>query len=429
MQGDGMPLRPGLRGNEVYSYLATFYLPAMKITDIVNRSVATLATCESEPIHIPGSIQPHGVLTAIDRGGILRYCSANCARFFGREPAALLNQPIAALDPELAAFINPCLTDRREPVRPVRVERAGGAWDLFGCFNDNDLFILECEEAPVVDTPPEDLFEQMGSLVQHIERSRTLHELCQRIAEQTRALTGYDRVMIYRFDKDYNGVVYAESREPHLEPFLDLHYPHTDIPVQARELYLRNLMRMITDVNYEPVPLLTVAEGAPQPLDLSDARLRSVSPIHIQYLKNMGVGATLTISLLLEGRLWGLITCHHYSPRQIGYLQRKAALLQGHFLSSQIKVREVAEEFAVHTVVEAHLQQLLHGIGSGGDFSARFERLSSLMPVANASGVAILHGGKLFMMGKTPVPGRLRELFNWLAGKPGLEFVSSHLHE
>lgn len=400
----------------------------MKITDIVNRSIATLANCESEPIHVPGAIQPHGVLLAFDRAGIVRYCSANCADFFEKEPAALLQRSLAEVDPGLFQALRPCLDADTDPLRPLHFQRAGTGWAVFGCFNEQHLFVLECEPYVPEEEGPEQLFDQTAELVRHIERARTLQELCQRIAEQTKLLTGYDRVMIYRFDEQYNGRVFAESREPQLEPFLDLHYPHTDIPVQARELYLRNLMRMIPDVGYTPVPLLAPDEGHPvTPLDLSDSRLRSVSPIHIQYLKNMGVSATLTISVLLEGKLWGLITCHHYSPRHVNYLQRKAALLQAHFLSSQIKVREVAEEYAVHTVVEAHLQQLLHSLQAEGDPVLRFQKQSSLLAVAGAEGAAVLQQGQLHLMGRTPGADRTRALLAWLATRPGLEFATSHL--
>ncbi|GAB4094340.1 ATP-binding protein [Flaviaesturariibacter terrae] len=402
----------------------------MRITDIVNRAGASLANCESEPIHIPGSIQPHGVLLAVDASGLLRYCSANAALFFEGGPETILQRSLADVDPELYHWLAPSLEELRETGLPLHLVRNNRHWTTFGCPNGDGLFIIECEQAEERINEPEHLFDQTTKLVQHIERARNLQELCQRIAEQTRTLTGYDRVMIYRFDKDYNGQVFAESKEANLDPFLDLHYPHTDIPPQARELYLRNLLRMIPDVNYEPVPLLTTAsEGAPAPLDLGDARLRSVSPIHIQYLKNMGVGATLTVSVLLEGRLWGLIACHHYSPRHINYLQRKAALLQAHFLSSQIKVREVAEEYAVHTVVEAHLQQLLSTLNTEGDFGNRFQKLSSLLGVAGATGAAVLHQGNLYCNGSTPNTDRTRALFNWLAARPGLSFVTSHLEE
>ncbi|TCJ18638.1 GAF domain-containing protein [Flaviaesturariibacter flavus] len=400
----------------------------MNLRDISYHDQATLANCESEPIHIPGSIQPHGVLLGLDPQGIIRYCSANVAGFSGREPSALLAQPLAAVHPELFSLINEVLHAGEDLPRPLRVEAAGKPWDVFGITNGENIFVLELEESVPVNLPVDALFDQTAAFVTHIERARSLQDLCQRVAEQTRAITGYDRVMIYRFDKDYNGEVYAESREASMEPFLNLHYPHTDIPVQARELYLRNPLRLIADVHYEPVPLLTADDGTAPELDLGTARLRSVSPIHLQYLKNMGVGATLTISLISEGRLWGLIACHHRGPKHLGHLQRKAALLQGHFLSSQINVRQVAEEFEVHQVVEAHLQQLLFAIGQEGDFAARFNGLSSLVPVANATGVALLHQGKLYQKGFAPDPERTRHLLQWLADTySGVQFVSENL--
>ncbi|RYZ23554.1 MAG: GAF domain-containing protein [Chitinophagaceae bacterium] len=406
---------------------ARFYLPGMNLRDISYHGQSTLANCESEPIHIPGSIQPQGVLLGLDPAGVIRYCSTNVSGFFNAEPAALLSRPLAEVHPELYTLMKDALVAGGDLSRPSRIETAGRPWDVFGCSNGDGVFVLELEHAVPADVPMDALFDQTAEFVTHIGRSRSLQELCQRVADQTRAITGYDRVMVYRFDKDYNGEVYAESRDAALEPFVGLHYPHTDIPVQARELYLRNLLRLIADVSYEPVPLLTV-EGTPPELDLGMARLRSVSPIHIQYLKNMGVGATLTISLVSEGRLWGLISCHHRTPKHLGHLQRKAALLQGLFLSSQINVRQVAEEYEVHQSVEAHLQQLLFAIGQEGDFAHRFNGLSSLLPVANASGVALLHQGKLYQKGLTPPPERTKHLLQWLADSySGVQFVSENL--
>ncbi len=143
-----------------------------------------------------------------------------------------------------------------------------------------------------------DIFIQMKRFAYHTERTDNLQSLCQDIADETRSITGYDRVMIYRFDKEYNGEVYAESKNENREPFLKLHYPHTDIPVQARELYMRNLVRMVVDVSYTPVPVYTIDDGSNKNtnLDLSMGNLRSVSPIHLQYLKNMNVDATFVIS-------------------------------------------------------------------------------------------------------------------------------------
>src|SRR5690606_6704948 len=192
----------------------------------------------------------------------------------------------------------------------------------------------------------------------YMHDTHTLKELCDLVAKGTREITGYDRVMIYRFDKDYNGEVYAESKREDLEPFLGLHYPHTDIPKQARELYMQNLLRMIVDIENTPVPIYTINNNADtQRLELSLSILRSTSPIHVQYLSNMGVGATLSISLIYQKRLWGLLACHNYSPKNITPEIRLSAQLQGHFITSQIDLRQRNEEYDLSRKIAMSLEE------------------------------------------------------------------------
>ncbi|WP_132056063.1 ATP-binding protein [Pseudocnuella soli] len=398
----------------------------MQIINVVNKEVATIPNCASEPIHSPGAIQPFGVLLAVDANEVLTYCSSNTELLFTLSPAQVLGKSLLDIWPGAAEQMA-LLKLAQNGVQHAVVNLSGQQCDLF-VYESGPYRILEFElQQPGTETDI-DLFEQTQIFVNSIDRARSLRDLCQRIAEQTRAITGYDRVMIYRFDNEYNGQVYAESKRKDLEPYLDLHYPHTDIPPQARELYLRNLMRMIADVDYEPVPLLTVQAAEVQQPDLSDSVLRSVSPIHIQYLKNMEVGATLTVSIVLEGKLWGMIACHHQQPLHLSYARRKAALMQGHFLSSQIRVRQLAEEYEVSTVVEAHLQHLLNLVPQEGDFALKFKNFTSLMPAANATGVAVLHKGKIYEQGLVPPHDRLMQLFQWLAAhSAGLQFSTSHL--
>lgn len=395
----------------------------MIIRDIVNKTVATISSCDQEPIHIPGSVQPHGVLLAIDESGVIRYCSANVAELFQFPPEQLLQRTLEEIHPALAAIVK---EQKSGYDKPKLLEAGGKTW-LAAVRRTDSLWLVEMEEAARKETQY-DLFEHTSNFALMIERSRSLQELCQRIADQTRTITGYDRVMVYRFDASYNGQVFAESKEEHLPPYLNLHYPHTDIPVQARELYLRMPMRTIVDVHYEPVPLLTTGSFQNEQLDLSDVSLRSVSPIHIQYLKNMGVGATLTISLILGGKLWGLIACHHSSKHHPSYEQRQMALLHGQFLTSQIRVREVAEEYEVNMQVEAHLQQLLNVVPQEGDFALKFQNFSSLLRVTNASGVVILHKGVYYEKGITPSKEKVTTLLKWLSRSiTGLQFSTSHL--
>lgn len=401
----------------------------MKLKDISNKDVASIENCESEPIHIPGAIQPYGVLIAIDLEGAIKFCSANCADAFGRSPETLLQKSLLDVVPALHDCLKPLLEDEEAEMAPFLSKHGDSDWQAF-CSRSDDLVLIELERHTGTEASNEDLFDQTRRFVNLIERTKSLQDLCQKIAEETRSITGYDRVMIYKFDADFNGRVYAESKAPGVDPYLDLHYPHTDIPAQARELYLRNHMRMIASVDYAPVPLSTVENSGYSSLDLSGSVLRSVSPIHIQYLKNMGVKATLTISLIHEGKLWGLIACHHYKEKLLGYGQRKAAQMQGHFLTSQIKVRQVAEEYEVHTLVEAHLQQLLNAIPQDGDFTLKFAGFTSLLSLTNASGAVILHKGRLYEKGIVPSSDKIKALLNWLSEHvTGLQFSTSHLRE
>lgn len=400
----------------------------MNLRDVSNQNIATIASCDSEPIHIPGAIQPHGVLIAIDREMIIRFCSENSHEFFGQSPNQILEQPLKTIASELNEQVAPMLQTDTYSLKPFYLPHHGQQWTVY--FSEQeDLFLIELE-APLNATDTIDVYEQTREFVRAIDRSQTLQELCQRMAEQVRNVTGYDRVMIYRFDANYNGEVFAESKADGLEPLLHLHYPHTDIPAQARELYLRNHIRVIADVHYKPVPLLTHNGSGHENVDLSDSVLRSVSPIHIQYLKNMGVGATMTISLLSDSKLWGLIACHHYSAKRLSLTQRQTALMQGHFLTSQIKVRQVADEYAVYSTVEAHLQQLLNAVPQEGDFGLKMNAFTSLLQVAGASGVAVLHKGKLFEKGLVPPSDKTKALFTWLAENvSALQFSTSQLRQ
>lgn len=403
---------------------------AFPIKDLTNKTIATLADCESEPINIPGSIQPHGVLLAVDESLVVQVCSANTGESLGRKPEAILQKPLALVDENLAAEVQARAAKRHPNQKPFLLGINGQRWQVFLGSNDEGLLLVELEKAADDAPPSHDPFDQTLQFVSFIGKTKTLLELCQWTAVQIREITGYDRVMVYRFDTAYNGEVIAESRQERLEPFLHLHYPHTDIPPQARELYLQNLMRMIADVHYQPVPLLAADNGGVDNPDLGQVGLRSVSPIHLQYLKNMGVGATLTISLILDGRLWGLVACHHTTPRHLGYEQRKAALLQAQFFTSQIKVRQVAEEHELTLTVEAHLQQLLNALKQAGDFELQFNGFTSLLAVANATGVAVLHKGRLYEKGKVPSRDRVMKLFGWLAEQAsGLQFYTSSLTE
>lgn len=389
----------------------------MKIKDIVNRDNINLLNCESEPIHIPGCIQQHGFLLGVHRHSFhIAYCSANVTQYLQRTPEQVLGQPLEAVftndeATRLHIFVNDEHFDQSQPfVFTILNQPYNTRPHITG-----DTIILEFEPFPDGSLTLPDLYRQTQKLISFLQSAHNLQQLSHSIAAETRALTGYDRVMIYRFDKDYNGEVYAESKRDDLLPLLGHNYPHTDIPAQARALYLQNMLRMIADVDYTPVPLLTLDNGQENTtLDLSLSILRSVSPIHIEYLKNMGVKATLTISLILDGRLWGMIACHHYSSRNIPHYTRLSALLQGHFFTSQIKVRELADEYELSQHINNCMQSLLTAMSADNYFIRNHYTNELLYTCINAGGLAIKLPTQLYTNGQVPEAQDIELLAHWL---------------
>ncbi len=401
----------------------------MGIKDIVNRDVVNIDNCESEPIHIPGSIQPHGFLLAIDKHThVILYCSANVRDFLDRELKDVLGKRFHDLfdcEDELKLENYAAGNDFNES-RPFQCHYNKVGYNTLVHLS-GDLLILEFEQHPEKTPELPNLYIQMQKFVNELQRTTTLKELCQSISEEIRHITGYDRVMIYRFDKDYNGEVFAEAKRDDIEGFLGLHYPHTDIPIQARMLYLQNPLRIIADVDYIPSPIHTIVDGADnQSLHLGNAMLRSVSPIHIEYLKNMGVGATLTISLINDGKLWGLVACHHYSKKELPHFLRHTALLEGNFLSSQIKVREASEKFELSKEIDSRLQKVLKVFNSTENIEEYIQH-HVLSALVGADGFAIVHNGRLYSQGIVPPDEELLKLVRFLHSYDKPELITDNL--
>lgn len=390
----------------------------MNVKDIVNKDIVNLVNCESEPIHVPGSIQPHGFLLGLTGSNFLiTFCSGNTGDFIDKTPQQLLGHTLTQIftPEEVSRFKEYLANTAQQDIAHPHVFTHDEIQYNTTVHTSGNGVVLEFEPFPDGSLKLPNLYTQTRKFVSFLDTARNLQELCQLIADETRTITGYDRVMIYRFDKDYNGEIFAESKIDSIESFLGLNYPHTDIPVQARQLYMRNLLRMIADVHYTPIPIYTINDNASnKDLDLSLSVLRSVSPIHIEYLKNMGVGATLTISLIHDNRLWGLITCHHYSAKNIPHYTRLAAQLQGHFLASQIKVREVAEEFETSMKLNGHLYDLQKLLTGTEDFAVTQCENPLLLTLTNADGVAIVSEGNVCTGGIVPADEEILKLGDWL---------------
>ncbi|GAA1979796.1 hypothetical protein GCM10009718_15780 [Isoptericola halotolerans] len=313
-----------------------------------------LDNCAREPIHVPGSVQPRGALLALRTDdGVVTQCSESTLAVLGREPQAVLGSTLAeVLGDGAATAVLTHVTQVDDPRlrNPLDLEvTVRGAVERFEAVlhhvpataADARPPVLVVELEPFSSHPRltySSTFEPVRDALTELDRTASLAELYDVAVRQVRRLTGFDRVMLYRFDAEDNGEVVSEARRDDLNPFLGLHYPASDIPPQARALYEKNWIRLISDVDYVPAPIVPTDDPVTaQPLDLTYGTLRSVSPIHVEYLQNMGVRASMSISLLRDGRLWGLVACHHYAgPHAPSYAARAAAEFLGSTLSGRL---------------------------------------------------------------------------------------------
>ena len=283
---------------------------------------ADLSNCEREQIHLAGSIQPHGALLLASEPELVVVQSSTNAGAFLDIDGGVLERRLNELGGNLTERICPHLTESLYEI-PAAVQCNLGSkptrFDVLLHRLHDGGPVVELERAG----PKVEPSKHLDAALQRIVETSSLRALCDETARCFKDLTGYDRVMVYRFDEDGHGEVFSECREEELEPFLGNRYPASDIPQMARRLYERNRVRVLVDVEYEPIrltPDLSPLTG--QQLDMSLCFLRSMSPIHVQYLKSMGVGATLVALLVVGGNLWGLVACHHYRPRQVHYETR-----------------------------------------------------------------------------------------------------------
>jgi light-regulated signal transduction histidine kinase (bacteriophytochrome)/ActR/RegA family two-component response regulator len=267
-----------------------------------------------------------------------------------------------------------------------------------------------------------ELYRMVQRSVIRLQQAQSLEALCQECVGQVRRLTGFDRVMAYRFDAQWNGQVIAEDRRGDLEPFLGLHYPASDIPPQARALYTKNWLRFIPNRDYVPSPVIAATASAPDlSLDMSHSILRSVSPIHLEYLRNMGVRASMSISLIRDDKLWGLIACHHYaSSRFIPYDIRTASELMAQMMSLQIARTEDRQFAGQRQNMQRVADDLLAKLQQTEDLaSGLVEGDPNMLSYLEADGAAVVLGELVARIGQTPGESEIRQLSSWIAQAKG----------
>ena len=389
-----------------------------------------LTRCADEPIRTPGSIQPHGFMLTLSpspEGELLvRQASANLEHWTGMAAGDAIGLPLARVIGEAAAArLAPELGKGAVASRPAYIGTVTiGSASADGAHFDvlvhawDGLVIVECES---VDRPGaadfRHLYPLIGDFLLKVNQSASIPALSELAARHVRAVTGYGRVLVYQFDTDGHGKVVAESKEDGYESYLGQHFPASDIPAQARALYALSPIRVIQDANYVPAPLvpeLNPATGARN--DLSFAALRSVSPVHLQYMRNMGTLASMSVSLIVKGKLWGLISCHNEAPCPVPVEKRTACEQLGQILALCIESREDAAELQFRLEVRRIMVEMLGHLTKGADF---IENMSGVFPellrFGRAGGVAIVVDDRVLTYGDTPDEPAIRLLVDWLA--------------
>lgn len=400
--------------------------------------VPDLESCAREPIRVPGSIQPQGALFVIDAKSFVIEQAA-----VGTDDALARSEDLIGADLRsvLLAAGQSLLRDLNERVRDAEVLQLGV---IEGRERRHHLLAHRSGESIIVEVEAtaertaatlEEIFPNILGFVDTLSRSAGMEQLAELAAREVRAITGFDRVLVYRFDEQWNGAVIGEDRNDRLPSYLGLRFPASDIPAQARDLYRLNRFRLIADANYQPKPI--EPEPNPrtgQPVDLTYSVLRSVSPIHLEYMRNMGTMASMSISLLRGNELWGLISCHHRDPVLLPYPVRAACDFIGRVLSMQINALESAAAASLRSELQTIQARLLAHMATasampdGGFVQGLLRSEADLLSLTDADGAAIVVRDAVVTVGCAPPEADVRTIVQWLAdGNRDELFVSDQL--
>jgi two-component system, chemotaxis family, sensor kinase Cph1 len=392
----------------------------------VNSEAPSIQQLKQPSINLLTQIQPHGVLLVLEEPDLtILQVSRNVSNAFGRTAEEVVGKTLEdILDSfQVEQFKAGLFADNLDLINPTKVwvRRNGDDYSVFDAVfhRSNDGFlILELEPALAQENIPFLSFYHLAKAsISKIETTSGLHEFCQVIVREVRHVTGFDRVMLYRFDTDGHGEVVAEDKTDEMASYLGLHFPESDIPAIARKMFVSNWIRIIPDATAQPVDLYPTHNPKTEyPTDLIHSILRSPFSCHLEYLANMGVGASLTISLMKDQKLWGIIACHHPQPLYIPYELRKACEFLGRVIFSEISTREEEADYNsriklsnIHTELVDRMSRSEHFI------DGLMQHQPNLLDLVNATGAAICFNGQWQTLGYTPQEEELNYLVQWLS--------------
>ncbi|MEM7620657.1 MAG: ATP-binding protein [Pseudomonadota bacterium] len=382
-----------------------------------------LQTCSDEQIHIPGSIQPHGFMLILDDAFNIKKFSLNLAQFLEQNPRYLLNLNLDTLVDadkieELKQLTSQgALNPIRSTLLSLKVNSETHHFDAI-IHKSGAFFVLELEpqRETTLSILRQDFYRDIMTFSTNLQKIESQEALFDYVVHEVRRITGFSRIKLYRFDELWNGQVVAESKEEHMSSYMGLHFPHSDIPKQARALYARNYLRLIPDISYQPSALFPDdLDDSQKPIDLSFSALRSVSPVHLQYLENMGIMASMSISIMQNSKLWGLIACHHHEPNFVSYNVRMAAELVGHTFSSFLSTLQQSDETIEVIEKKAYVNEIMGVFTPNATLMHVLkDKYEMLIKAVNADGLVVYVDGKHFAFGLIPDTAFTDSLIKWL---------------
>jgi chemotaxis family two-component system sensor kinase Cph1 len=415
-----------------YAGLYAAFLDADALFSMTSSSSSNgidVTSCDREPIHIPGGIQPHGFLINVNPEDFsVRQASENATALFGRDISAILGHRLDELigtehaNLVARALLNASALAQLIYVGAIEVGQVG-YFDVIA-HRRNHATLIEFE--PVQRSGAADfrlLYTLMGRFLKTLSHVDSVDAICEYAVRTIKEITGMGRVFLYSFDQNDDARVLAETLDPGYPSYNGQRFPASDIPQQARRLYLANHVRLIADANYRPARLVPDMDpDTGQPTDLSFSGLRAVSPVHIQYMKNMGTIASMSVSLVIRGRLWGMVSCHDKAPQFVPFEVRTACEQLGQILALRIESIIEGNEYAYRLELRSKLVSILAALSQGEEFVHNMSTVShDLLMLMRASGAALVFEGKTILFGDTPSQEQVAQLVDWLAFGGGSE--------
>ncbi|SKA82668.1 Bacteriophytochrome (light-regulated signal transduction histidine kinase) [Prosthecobacter debontii] len=378
-----------------------------------------LTNCDREPIHIPGSVQPHAIIVVLEEPSLqVLQVSANAPESLGISQEELLQSSLSDLvDEGMCSYVveqvlSKSLEASPHYLPPLQIGKNAEPFEAL-VHRYQGVLILELETWPDKSSAvKEEVYVSLKHTLNQLQGTTSVAEFCQQAAEHVKMFTGFDRVMVYRFADDASGHVIAEARREDLESYLGLHYPASDIPKQARILFVKSQLRLNPDVRYQAIPLVPLLRpDTSAPLDMSYCVSRSMSPIHAEYLQNMGVAASMSISIVVGEELWGLFACHHYSPRYVPHTVRMACEFLAHMLSLQVSSKESDEQHEYKMRLHQQHRLLADAMAMNTEFHTVLNQSKGqTLAGIEADGAALVLNDTVFLRGRTPDENAVKSL-------------------